>query len=165
VTNAEILTKLKEKYPDAIVDVPELIDFTVVVKPKLLTSVAVFLRDECALDYMADVTAVDRPEYFEVVYHLYSVKNQTSEPFVLKVYLEDKETPAVASVTPLWKGADFQECEVYDLMGIHFEGHPNLRRILLWEGFPGYPLRKDFENRTFTFEELEPTRPKTPELM
>jgi len=165
VTNAEILAKLKEKYPNAVVDVPELIDFTVAIEPSALAEVAAFLRDECGLDYMADVTAVDRPERFEVVYHLYSIKDKTSEPFVLKVYLEDKENPTVASVTPLWKGADFQEREVYDLMGINFEGHPYLKRILLWEGFPGHPLRKDFENRTFTYEELKPTRPTEPDLM
>ena len=163
MTNAEILVRLKEKYPDAVVDVPELIDFTVAVKPDALAEVAAFLRDECGLDYMADVTAVDVPERFEMVYHLYSIKDQTPESFVLKVYLEDKENPTVASVTPLWKGADYQEREVYDLMGIHFEGHPNLKRIMLWEGFPGHPLRKDFENRTFTFKELEPTRPTEPD--
>ena len=163
MTNSEILVRLKEKYPDAVVDVPELIDFTVAVKPDALAKVAAFLRDECGLDYMADVTAVDVPERFEVVYHLYSIKDQTPESFVLKVYLEDKENPTVASVTPLWKGADYQEREVYDLMGIHFEGHPNLKRIMLWEGFPGHPLRKDFENRTFTFKELEPTRPTEPD--
>ena len=163
MTNAEILAKLKEKFPDAVVDVPELIDFTVAIKPDALAEAAAFLRDECGLDYMADVTAVDRPERFEMVYHLYSIKDQTPEPFVLKVYLEDKENPTVASVTPLWKGADYQEREVYDLMGIHFEGHPNLKRILLWEGFPGHPLRKDFENRTYTFKELEPTRPTEPD--
>jgi len=163
VTNDEILAKLKGKYPDAVVDTPELTDFTVVVKPERLTEVATFLHDECGLDYMADVTAVDRPERFEVVYHLYSIKNQTPGPFVLKVYLEDKGDPTVASVTPIWRGANFQEREVYDLMGIAFEGHPNLKRILLWEGFPGHPLRKDFENRTCTFKELEPTRPKPPD--
>ncbi len=162
MTNDEILARLKEKYPEAIVDTPELIDFTVVVKPGTLTEVATFLHDECELDYLADVTAVDRPEWFEVVYHLYSIKDQTPGPFVLKVYLKDKEDPKVTSVTPIWRGANYQEREVYDLMGITFEGHPNLKRILLWEGFPGHPLRKDFENRTFTFKELEPTRPKPP---
>ncbi|MEA3349410.1 MAG: NADH-quinone oxidoreductase subunit C [Chloroflexota bacterium] len=160
MTNEEILANLKGKYPDAVVDVPELIDFTVVVKPETLLDVAVFLRDECGLDYVADVTAVDRPEWFEMVYHLYSIKDQTPEPFVLKVYLEDKQNPVLASVTPLWLGADFQECEVYDLMGITFEGHPDLKRILLWDGFPGHPLRKDFENKTYTFKQLETTRPK-----
>jgi NADH/F420H2 dehydrogenase subunit C len=159
VTNEEILGKLRERFPEAVVDVPELIDFTVAIKPEAVAEVARFLRDECGLDYLALLTAVDQPERFEVVYHLWSIKDQTTEPFVLKVYIEDKETPTIPSVTPLWRGANFQEREAYDLMGIRFEGHPNLKRILLWEGFPGHPLRKDFEDRTYTFEELKPTRP------
>ena len=159
MTNEEILGKLKERFPEAVVDVPELIDFTVAIKPEAVTDVARFLHDECGLDYLALLTAVDQPERFEVVYHLWSIKDRTTEPFVLKAYIEDKENPTVPSVTPLWRGANYQECEAYDLMGIRFEGHPNLKRILLWEGFPGHPLRKDFENRTYTFEELEPTRP------
>jgi len=163
VTNEEILSKLRERFPDAVIEVPELIDFTVAIKPEALADVARFLHDECGLDYLALLTAVDRPERFEVVYHLWSIKDQTTEPFVLKVYIEDKEDPTVPSVTPIWRGANYQEREAYDLMGIRFEGHPNLKRILLWEGFPGHPLRKDFENRTYTFEELEPTRPKGPE--
>lgn len=163
MTNEEILSKLRERFPDAVIEVPELIDFTVAIKPEALADVARFLHDECGLDYLALLTAVDRPERFEVVYHLWSIKDQTTEPFVLKVYIEDKEDPTVPSVTPIWRGANYQEREAYDLMGIRFEGHPNLKRILLWEGFPGHPLRKDFENRTYTFEELEPTRPKGPE--
>ena len=163
MTNEEILGKLKEKFPEDIVEVPELIDFTVAVKPEAVTEVARFLRDECGLDYLALLTAVDRPERFEVVYHLWSIKDRTTEPFVLKVYVQDKENPTVPSVTPLWRGANYQEREAYDLMGIRFEGHPNLKRLLLWEGFPGHPLRKDFENRTYTFEELKPTRPTGPD--
>ena len=163
MTNEEILGKLKEKFPEDIVEVPELIDFTVAVKPEAVTEVARFLHDECGLDYLALLTAVDRPERFEVVYHLWSIKDRTTEPFVLKVYVQDKENPTVPSVTPLWRGANYQEREAYDLMGIRFEGHPNLKRLLLWEGFPGHPLRKDFENRTYTFEELKPTRPTGPE--
>jgi len=163
VTNEEILSKLRERFPEAVVDVPELIDFTVAIKPEAVTDVARFLHDECGLDYLALLTAVDRPERFEVVYHLWSVKDRTAEPFVLKAYIEDKENPVVPSVTPVWRGANYQEREAYDLMGIRFEGHPNLKRILLWEGFPGHPLRKDFENRTYTFEELKPTRPTGPD--
>ena len=159
MTNEEILGKLKERFPEAVIDVPELIDFTVAIKPEAVTDVARFLHDECRLDYLALLTAVDRPERFEVVYHLWSVKDRTTDPFVLKVYIEDKQNPTVPSVTPIWRGANYQEREAYDLMGIRFEGHPNLKRILLWEGFPGHPLRKDFENRTYTFEELKPTRP------
>jgi NADH/F420H2 dehydrogenase subunit C len=163
VTNEEILGKLKERFPEMIVEVPELIDFTVAIKPEAVAEVAQFLHDECGLDYLALLTAVDQPERFEVVYHLWSIKDETTEPFVLKVYIEDKEDPTVPSVTPVWRGANYQEREAYDLMGICFEGHPNLKRILLWEGFPGHPLRKDFENRTYTFEELKPTRPTGPD--
>lgn len=163
MTNEEILGKLKEIFLEAIIEVPELIDFTVAVKPEAVTDVARFLHDECGLDYLALLTAVDRPERFEVVYHLWSIKDQTTEPFVLKAYITDKENPTVPSVTPIWRGANYQEREAYDLMGIRFEGHPNLKRIMLWEGFPGHPLRKDFENRTYSFEELKPTRPTGPE--
>lgn len=163
MTNEEILNKLRERFPDVVVEVPKLIDFTVAIKPEAVAEVARFLHDECGLDYLALLTAVDRPERFEVVYHLWSIKDRTTEPFVLKAYIEDKENPVVPSVTPIWRGANYQEREAYDLMGIRFEGHPNLKRLLLWEGFPGHPLRKDFANRTYTFEELEPTRPKGPE--
>jgi NADH/F420H2 dehydrogenase subunit C len=163
VTNEEILGKLKERFPEMIVEVLELIDFTVAIKPEAVAKVSRFLHDECGLDYLALLTAVDRPERFEVVYHLWSIKDRTTAPFVLKAYLEDKENPTVPSVTPLWRGANYQEREAYDLMGIRFEGHPNLKRIVLWEGFPGHPLRKDFQNRTYTFEELKPTRPTGPE--
>ena len=159
MTNEEILSKLKERFPDAVVEVPELIDFTVTVKPEAVAEVARFLHDECGLDYLALLTAVDQPERFEVVYHLWAIKDRTTDPFVLKAYVEDKENPTVPSVTPIWRGANYQEREAYDLMGIRFQGHPNLKRILLWEGFPGHPLRKDFEDRTYTFEELKPTRP------
>jgi NADH/F420H2 dehydrogenase subunit C len=159
MTNEEILGKVRERFPEAVVDVPELIDFTVAIQPQAVADVAQFLHDECGLDYLALVTAVDQPERFEVVYHLWSIEDRTTEPFVLKAYIEDKETPTVPSVTPIWRGANLQEREAYDLMGIRFEGHPNLKRIVLWEGFPGYPLRKDFENRTYTFEDLKPTRP------
>jgi len=63
---------------------------------------------------------------------------------VLKARLYDREDPLLPSLTPIWRGADLQEREVYDLMGIKFSGHPNLKRVLLWQGFQGYPLRKDF---------------------
>ena len=163
MTNEEILSRLRGRFPEVVVDVPELIDFTVAIKPESVADVMQFLHDECGLDYLALLTAVDQPERFEVVYHLWSIKDKTTTPFVLKAYVEDKENPTVPSVTPLWRGANYQEREAYDLMGIRFEGHPNLKRIVLWEGFPGHPLRKDFENRTYTFEELKPTRPTGPD--
>ena len=92
-------------------------------------------------DYLSAITAVDYIEYFELVYHLRSIKsNQTG---VVKTRLYDRENPSVESVTTLWRGADLQEREIWDLMGISFQGHPNLKRVMLWEGFPGHPHRKD----------------------
>jgi NADH/F420H2 dehydrogenase subunit C len=95
------------------------------------------------IDYVADLTAVDYPpERIEVVYHLYSMAKRHG-PVTLKVKVP-RDNPVVPSVTPLWRGAEFQEREVYDLYGVRFEGHPDLRRILMWEGFEGHPMRKDY---------------------
>ncbi len=92
-------------------------------------------------DYLSAITAVDYIEYFELVYHLRAIKsNQTG---VVKTRLYDRENPSVESVTTLWRGAELQEREIWDLMGISFQGHPNLKRVMLWEGFPGHPHRKD----------------------
>ena len=154
----EVVAALRERFPDEIEDQPEGIDTTVVVSGHRLPEVARFLRQEAGFDYLSDLAGVDHPERFEVVYHLYSTSGP-APPLVLKVLLEDKEDPRVPSVTGVWEGANFQEREAYDLMGIVFEGHPNLERILLWDGFPGHPLRKDFANRTCSFEEMELTLP------
>jgi NADH-quinone oxidoreductase subunit C len=105
-----------------------------------------FLRDdpECAFDLLVDVTAVDyfgRKPRFEVVYHLYSIeKNQRVR---IKVPLEETD-PKIASLVPVWPGADWLERETYDMYGIRFDGHPNLKRIYLYEEFEGHPLRKDY---------------------
>jgi NADH/F420H2 dehydrogenase subunit C len=110
-----------------------------------LSPVCSFLKDDerFKLDYLANLTAADYPpERIEVVYHLYSMSLKHG-PLMLKVKLP-RENPAVASVTPVWRGAEFQEREVFDLYGVAFEGHPDLRRILMWDGFEGHPLRKDY---------------------
>ncbi len=102
------------------------------------------LRDapELNFDYLANLTSVDWPDRLEVVYHLTSV---TRGGGVLPVRVNaDKQEPVVPSIVSVFRGADFQEREVYDMMGVRFAGHPNLRRILMWEGFEGYPLRKDY---------------------
>ncbi len=114
------------------------------VRPDRIVEVASFLRDDPDLDfqYLNSVTAVDFIEYFEVVYHLTSLRRRHTA--VVKAQLFDRISPGLPSVYDVWRGADLQEREVWDLMGIHFEGHPNMKRILLWEGFEGYPLRKDF---------------------
>ncbi len=107
------------------------------------------------------VTSIDWPQYIEVVYYLYGV-SQPKDALVLRVRLTDKANPVMPSLTPIWPGADFQEREVYDMMGVRFEGHPNLRRILMWEGFQGWPLRKDYKE-PFYEEELKPFKSRHPE--
>ena len=102
------------------------------------------LRDCDDLDFQClnSVTAVDYVEFFELIYHLTSLRRNAS--CTVKTRLYSREDPSAPSVIDLWRGAELQEREIYDLMGITFQGHPNMKRILLWEGFPGHPLRKDF---------------------
>jgi NADH/F420H2 dehydrogenase subunit C len=160
-TTEEIVTRLRERFPDAIIDAPaDAIDSTVIVTRDALRDVAFFLRDEVGYDYLTNLSAVDYPDHFEVVYHLYGIESGLGL-LALKTTCEDKSQPVVPSVVDIWKSADFQEREEFDLMGIRFEGHPNLKRIMMWDGYEGHPLRKDFENRTFSFAELEPGRQAT----
>jgi NADH:ubiquinone oxidoreductase subunit C len=118
-----------------------------------LLEAARLLRDQFDYDYLSQVTAVDWPDRFEVVYTLYHLRNwrahAEAEPegprgLMLRVNLPRVEEPRIISLVSVWPGAEFQEREVYDMMGIRFIGHPDLRRILLDDDFPGFPLRKDF---------------------
>jgi NADH-quinone oxidoreductase subunit C len=124
---------------------------SVVVRADRLTDVMTWLRDtpEHRYDYLVDVTAVeyrDRERPLEVVYQLLSLERKAN--LRVKVELDPRGELAVDSVTPLWAGADWLEREVYDMFGIVFAGHPDLRRILMWETYAeGYPLRKDFPLR------------------
>ena len=103
-----------------------------------------FLKETPSLEFnlLNSVSAVDYVEYFEVVYHLTSTIHKHSA--VLKTRVFGREQPALPSVVSVWQGADFQEREIWDLMGIAFDGHPNLKRVMLWEGFSGHPLRRDY---------------------
>ncbi len=109
-----------------------------------LPAVAAFLKNTPGLDFacLRSVSAVDYVEYFEIVYHLLSMRRNQSA--VVKVRSYSRSEPSAPSMVDIWKGAELQEREVWDLMGVHFEGHPNMKRVLLWEGFEGHPLRKDF---------------------
>ncbi|HWX19205.1 MAG TPA: NADH-quinone oxidoreductase subunit C [Candidatus Binatia bacterium] len=90
------------------------------------------------------VTEKKRPGFLEVVYHLYSMELKHG-PLILRVRTEDRADRAhVPSLTPVWRGAEFQEREAFDLYGIVFDGHPDLRRILMWDGFKDFPMRKDY---------------------
>jgi NADH-quinone oxidoreductase subunit C/D len=145
-----LLDSLKTKFPDAIlathVDATRA-ETSISVAAARLLDIARYLHDapEAAFDHLTDICSVDYPEdqlRFEVVYHLHSLPLQ--QRLRLKARLAEDD-PTVASVTGIWKGADFLEREVYDMMGIRFSGHPDLRRILLPEDYAeGYPLRKDF---------------------
>ena len=126
------------------------------VSPSALVEVGGGLRDrpEFRFDLLSSLTAVDYIDHFEVVYHL------TSLPRNMKAVLKVKcgygrEDPALPSVTGIWRGAELQEREAWDLMGIRFEGHPNHKRIMLWEGFPGHPLRKDYVTYSQSVIDLE----------
>ena len=132
-----------------------------VVAAEKLPELARYLRDQEGFDYLSMVTSVDWPQYFEVVYYLFGVV-QPKGALVLKVRLPDKANPVVPSLISVWPGADLQEREVYDMMGIRFEGHPNLRRILLWDGFEGWPLRKDYKESYFE-EDLKPFKTRHPD--
>ncbi len=114
------------------------------VKPSSVEVVARFLRDNPELDFqfLNSISAVDYIEHFEVVYHLTSIRRQHTAVVKTRVY--GREELSLPSVYHVWRGADLQEREIWDLMGIHFEGHPNMKRIMLWEGFEGHPLRKDY---------------------
>ena len=145
-----VLETLQSKFPSTMVSVREdqmRGDLSVQVSAEGLSEVAKFLHDDPALafDHITDICSADYPddlERFEVIYHFLSLPTGTRIRMKARV---PEENPSIASVSSIWKGANFLEREVYDLMGIRFEGHPDLRRILLPEDFDeGYPLRKDF---------------------
>lgn len=133
--------RLQESAPDAVLEWNEA---AVWVRPEAMASVAAFLRDDPETDfaYLNSISAIDFVEHFELVYHLTSLNKQHTAMVRSRVF--GREEPAAASVVGVWRGADFQEREIWDLMGIRFTGHPNMKRIMLWEGFDGHPLRKDF---------------------
>lgn len=118
----------------------------VIITPAKLLELANKLRFESDMlfDYMFCLTCVDFPEHFMMVYHLRSLEN--NHEVVLKVRIEDKEKPKVDTLCTIWRTAEFHEREVYDLFGVVFNNHPDLRRILLDEDWVGYPLRKDYED-------------------
>ena len=128
-------------------------------RPERIREVCEGLRDrpEFKFDLLSAVTAVDYIDHFEVVYHLTSLPKNASAVLKSKCGWGRKD-PAVQSVTPVWRGAELQEREVWDLMGVSFEGHPNHKRIMLWEGFPGHPLRKDFATNDQSLVPVEETK-------
>jgi NADH-quinone oxidoreductase subunit C len=121
-------------------------EMSIYVERSSIRDACVLLRDDadCPFNYLADITCVDwfpSEPRFEVVYHLLSITKK--ERVRLKVRLEGS-SPALDSVTQVWPAANYFECEVFDLFGVRFAGHPHLRRLLMPEDWEGHPLRKDY---------------------
>lgn len=113
-------------------------------EPERISEVCRFLKEKFAFDYLVDISSVDHygdDPRFEVVYELNSLS--TGAGLRIKTRISE-ETGSLPTVSNVWKTADWHEREIFDMMGIKFSGHPNLKRILMWEGYPFYPLRKDF---------------------
>jgi len=140
------IKKLEERFKDSIVDIKTFRgETTLTVSKKYIYEICKFLYSdpELMFNMLTDLCGVDyfpQTPRFEIVYHLYSFKN--NQRIRLKTKVEEGES--VLSVESIWKAANWYEREVYDLFGINFENHPDLRRILLWDGFEGHPLRKDY---------------------
>ncbi len=144
------IEKLKSNFPQSIIAIGNSAgqDY-VLIKSEDLKKIALFLKNELGFEFLMDLTCVDYKGYpgreekhrFEMAYQFYSFNNK--ERVRLKVPVEES-SPSVASLASLWLSADWYEREVYDMYGIHFSGHPDLRRILMYEEFQGHPLRKDY---------------------
>jgi NADH:ubiquinone oxidoreductase subunit D/NADH:ubiquinone oxidoreductase subunit C len=131
-----------------------------IVEREFLVSFAQAIKNDWGYDFLSSVTAVDyHPDGFEVVYHVYRSLGGGALVFKVQVVRDEANVPSLCSVFP---GAEFQEREAWDLMGIHFDNHPDLRRILMWDGFEGFPLRKDWKEAYYE-EETKPYSSRWPE--
>ncbi len=143
-----VLEKLKERFGEAVLEVhSQCGDDTALIKPEALLDVMRFLKDELGFEMLMDLTAVDHlgeEPRFEVVYHLKSFSRGWRVRVKVRV---PEENPEVDSLTPLWKGANWYERECHEFYGIKFRGHPDLRPLLLYPEFKGYPLRKDYPHK------------------
>jgi NADH-quinone oxidoreductase subunit C len=145
MTPEEIKSSLEAKFPEAVAGAGlEVLQPFLKINPAMIYQVCQFLRDEDTLnfDYLMNLSALDLGENLGLVYHLTSLSQR--HKIVLKTEVS-KEQPNVHSVADLWRTADWHEREAYDLLGVVFVNHPDLRRILLPEDWVGYPLRKDYQ--------------------
>jgi len=146
VTALELANQIKTAFPDLISEPAE---FRGEITLRLSNVERVgeacsYAKEKLGFDYLVDITGVDNygdDPRFTLVYHLYGYGHQCALRFKADVSEEKAEAP---SVTGIWPTADWHEREIYDMFGLRFKGHPDLRRILMWEGYPYYPLRKDF---------------------
>ncbi len=137
--------KLDQDFPEAVKPDARKNYSGYMVSPDKLVEIATHLRDKAGYNYLSSATAVDYLEEgkMEMVYHLYNLAK--GGPAVVLKAQAPREDPIIPSLVSVFPGADFQEREAWDLYGIKFPGHPNLKRILMWEGFHGHPMRKDWK--------------------
>ena len=146
MTALEFAQQIKTKFGDLISE-PAGFRGEITIKlanAKRIAEVCEFARKELGFDYLVDISSLDNygeDPRWAVVYHLRSLANGCEFRLKTDVSEEKSELPTVIGV---WRTADWHEREIYDMMGIRFRGHPDLRRILMWEGYPYFPLRKDF---------------------
>ncbi len=150
----QIAEKIRERFADEVIDVREFRgQVSVTVRRDRIREISRFLHDDpdLSFDYLVDLCGVDylgkKQQRFEVVYHLYSMQHR--HMVRIKAEVPDAD-PSIDSVMPVWTGADWHERECFDLYGIRFRGHPDLRRILLPEDWKGHPLRKDYPVKGFS---------------
>ncbi len=146
MTARELALKLKERFGNLISDPQEFRGEITVQLPEagMIAEVCAFAKASLGFDYLVDITSIDNygsDPRWTLVYHLYGYGHHCALRLKTNVSEEASEAPTVSTV---WRTADWHEREIYDLMGIRFRGHPDLRRILMWEGYPYFPLRKDF---------------------
>jgi NADH-quinone oxidoreductase subunit C len=146
VTALELAQQLKAKFGDLISEPAEFRgEITVTIADaNRITEICAFAKKDLGFDYLVDISSVDNygdDPRFTVVYELYGYGHRCHLRLKTSVSEEKSELP---TVTGVWRTADWHEREIYDMMGLRFTGHPDLRRILMWEGYPYFPLRKDF---------------------
>ena len=145
MTGREVIDSLNKRFGERILEQKEFRgETTVVIEARDIRELAEFCRDELRFDYLLDITSVDNfgsEPRFEVVYELYSMNAALHLRLQLRV-AEDE--PIIDTVSDIFPTANWHEREIWDMMGLRFKGHPDLRRILMWEGHPYFPLRKEF---------------------
>ena len=143
MTTAQLAEKIKERFPN-LLQTEFRDEISVQVPLEQIESACQICRDELGFDFLVDISSVDHfgeEPRFEIVYELYSLEQNIHLRLKTKVSEDQLEVPTMSN---LWEGANWHEREIFDMMGIRFTNHPDLRRILMWDGYPYFPLRKDF---------------------
>lgn len=157
ITAISTVEVVQEKFPQAVLETVEFRgEQTIVLKPEQLVAVCAYLQKNLQYTFFTDVTAVDWPERvprFDIVYHLLSIPNQCVLALKVRVGERKEKHPSVPTVTGVWPGANWYEREIYDLFGIIFVGHPDLRRILMPNDWTTHPLLKDYPLTGFDLPE------------